>query len=124
MYANTTTIRSREKKGTLRRGISILMRLIRLTFISGPKQLLTSRISVKCASIMIIMCAPSLLFCSLLTFPALIFTSPNQNAYFHFSKMLDQDPTRWIVLTLAGICAIISLAIPATMTEPIEIDTY
>ena len=88
-----------------------------LTFICGPKLLLTSRISGKCAAIMTMMCTPSLLCCFILTIPGFIFQSPQQNAYFYFSKVLNEDPARWIVLLLAGTCTLMSLAIPATMTE-------
>jgi hypothetical protein len=92
--------------------------LLHLTFHYGPRQLLTSRISAKCAVTMMTMCAPSLLCCSLLTIPALLFQSPQQQAYFHFSRVLNEDPMRWIVLVLAGVCSILSLAMPATMPAP------
>ena len=100
------------------------MHYLRLTFISGPKQLLTSRISGTCAVFMAMMCAPALLFCSILTIPAMIFQSPQQNAYFHFAKVLEQDPARWVVLVLAGVCAVMSMAIPATMPAPRESIDY
>lgn len=102
----------------INRGLPHAKHFLWLTFVVGPKLLFTSRISGKCAAIMMIMCSPSLLFCSILTFPALIFQSPQQQAYFYFSKVLDQDPTRWIVLLLAGICALLSLAVPASMQPP------
>ncbi|MCX6877962.1 MAG: hypothetical protein NTW21_29725 [Verrucomicrobia bacterium] len=95
-----------------------LMSLLRLIFFSGPKVLVSSQISVKCAVAMVTMCAPALLFCALLTLPALIFQSPQQHAYFYFAKVLDEDPTRWFVLFLSGICVILSLALPATMSAP------
>lgn len=64
------------------------------------------------------LCAPSLLCCSLLTIPALLFQSPEQHAYFYFSKMLNEDPTHWLVVFLAAACAILSLAVPAFMPPP------
>jgi len=85
--------------------------------ISGPKVLLTSRISGKCAFIMSLMCAPSLIFCLMLTVPALIFQSPHQQAYFYFSMVLNDDPYRWVVLALSGICTLLSLAVPATIRD-------
>ena len=90
-------------------------RFLRMIFFHGPRQLLTSRISVKCAAIMMAMCSPALMFCSLLTLPSLLFQSPEQHAYFYFSRLINEDPSRWLVLLLAGICALISLAIPAIM---------
>jgi hypothetical protein len=94
-----------------------MKRDLELTFICGPKLLLTSRISGKCAAIMTMMCIPSLVCCFILTIPGFIFQSPQQNAYFYFSKVLNEDPARWIVLLLAGTCTLMSLAIPATMSE-------
>jgi hypothetical protein len=94
-----------------------LCRLPKLILITGPKVLLTSRISGKCAALMILLCAPSLLLCSILTVPALLFQSPQQHAYFYFSRLINQDPSRWLVLLLAGLCAVLALAIPATTAD-------
>jgi hypothetical protein len=99
-------------------GITQAKHYLHLTFISGPKVLLTSHISIKCAALMGIMCMPSLLFSFILTIPSIIFQSPQQQAYFYFSKVLEADPSRWIVLGLAGLCALMSLAIPATAPQP------
>ena len=92
--------------------------VLKLTFISGPKVLLTSQISVQCAAAMALMCMPAMLFCALLTLPAMLFESPQQNAYFYFAKVLEQDPARWIVLLLTAVCVLLSLALPATMKIP------
>lgn len=92
--------------------------LLKLVFISGPWVLLTSQISVKCATVMMIMCAPALFFSAMLTVPALVFKSPQQNAYYHFARVLEEDPTRWIALLLTGLCVLLSLALPATMAKP------
>ena len=100
-----------------RRGLWRVARYLRLIFFSGPKLLLTSRISGKCAFVMTVLCTPALLFSFMLTVPGLIFQSPHQHAYFYFSKVINEDPTRWIALCLAGLCALIALAIPATMIE-------
>jgi len=66
---------------------------------------------------MAMMCMPSLVFCALLTLPALIFRSPYQHAFFYFTKVLNEDPDRWAVLGLGGICTLLSLAVPATLRE-------
>ena len=50
--------------------------------------------------------------------PALIFRSPYQHAFFYFSMVLNEDPDRWAVLGLGGLCALMSLAVPATLREP------
>jgi len=83
--------------------------------IQGPRLLLTSRISLKCAAMMAALCMPALLCWTILTIPSLIFQSPHQQAYYYFSKTLNEDPTRWFVLLLAGACAIFSLAVPAAL---------
>lgn len=99
-------------------------RLMHLTFISGPWLLLTSRLSAKTASLMIMLCVPALLFCALLTIPGLLFDSPEQHAYYQFAKALDQDPTRWIILAITGICTLVALAIPATTARPMTAVRY
>ena len=95
-----------------------VMQYLKLTFFSGPKVLFTSQISVKCAAAMVTMCAPALAFCAILTLPALVFQSPQQNAYFYFARVLNEDPTCWIVLVLTGLCVVLSLSLPATMAGP------
>lgn len=87
--------------------------LLNLTFVCGPRLFLTTRLSAKNASLMILLCAPALLFCSMLIFPAMIFQSPQQQAYFYFAQILNQDPIRWIILAVAGVCAVSALAVPA-----------
>jgi hypothetical protein len=98
--------------------LSHVQRCLQLTFMSGPKVLVTSRISGKCAVIMALMCMPSLLCCFILTIPGLIFQSPQQHAYFYFSEVINEDPSRWIVLFFAGLCTLMSLAIPVSVARP------
>jgi hypothetical protein len=101
-----------------------IKRLLHITFISGPWLLLTSRLSAKTASLMIMLCVPALLFCALLTIPGALFDSPEQNAYYHFAKALDQDPTRWIILSVTGLCNLVALAVPATTGRPLTAIRY
>jgi len=105
-----------EKIRTSRRIVRILKRMT-LMFLLGPRNLLTSRISVKSAAMMMAMCAPSLLFCALLTIPSLIFHSPQQEAYYYFARLVNEDPVRWIALALAALCSVLSLAVPAADCE-------
>ena len=109
--------RSRGTRQPKRSVLALLLHVLRLTFVSGPKELLTSRISLKCAILMGLMCLPALLFCAMLTIPELVFQSPDQQAYFYFAKVLNQDPTRWFVLAFVGLCALVSLAMPEAMRE-------
>jgi len=117
MFTILTSTRCRTRKTATRHRLAVVMRHLRLIFITGPKLLFTTKISGKCAFIMMLMTAPSLLCCVMLTMPGIIFQSPQQQAYFYFSKMLENDPARWIVLMLAGICTLISLAVPAANGE-------
>jgi hypothetical protein len=111
-------------KSTASHGHLRLITMLRLTFITGPKVLITSRISGKCAALMLMLCSPSLLFWSVLTIPAFLFQEPQQNAYYYFSLVLNQDPGRWFVMLLAGTCAVLSLAIPATQPAPPASDGF
>jgi hypothetical protein len=101
----------------MRQFVASFGRLLRLTFVEGPKQLLNSRIDRKTAAIMTGMCAPALLCWAVLTLPSMVFRSPDQNAYYYFSQMINEDPVRWVVLMLATVCVVLSMAIPAAMRE-------
>ncbi len=92
-----------------------IAQLLRLIFIAGPKVLINSQISGLCATAMILMCMPSFILCSMMTIPEMVFRSPDQHAYYYFAQLLNQDPTRWVVLALAAMCTLFSLALPATM---------
>lgn len=95
-----------------------IMQALRLTFISGPRLLFTSRLSAKSASLMILLSIPALLLTLLLTIPPLLFNSPEQHAYYEFANAINHDPTYLIILAFAALCTIISLAIPATEPTP------
>jgi hypothetical protein len=87
----------------------------------GLTQLFKSNIHIKTAMIMILMCVPTLLFTAILTLPGLIFQSPEQHAYYYFSHVINNDPTRWVILTMNAICVILSLAMPAMEHQPQKI---
>lgn len=89
-------------------------------FMDGPRCLFRSRIEVKTAILMAMMCAPALIFCSILTLPGIIFRSPDQHAYYYFSQVINNDPIRWVVLGLSAICVIMSIAVPAMEAESEE----
>jgi hypothetical protein len=93
------------------------LKLLGLVLFAGPKRLLTERLSLKCAVLMVLMCIPSLLICALLTLPAMIFQSPHQQAYYYFSQMLNHDPLVWFVFGLATACTVLSLAMPGVIDE-------
>ena len=107
------------KTGSNRQGaVKRLMHFLKMLLFIGPRQLLTSRISGKCAAAMVVMCTPSLLCSAILTIPAMLFQSPQQHAYFYFSRGLEGDPFRWVAMLLAAVCAFLSLAMPAAMPAP------
>lgn len=66
---------------------------------------------------MILSCVPSLFYCAMLTIPGAVFNSPDYQAYFYFSKVLNDDPGHWVVLVITGLCTLFALALPATMPE-------
>jgi len=91
------------------------LQLVRMILRTGPMRLLTSRISLKCAFLMVLLCIPSLVVCATMTLPGLIFQSPQQNTFYHFAIALGQDPWRWVALSLAAICTLFALAMPDTI---------
>jgi hypothetical protein len=84
----------------------------------GPQRLLTSRISGKCAALMVFLCSPSLLFAAALTLPALLFQSPNQQAYFYFGQLIQREPANWLIMPIVAACALSALIMPAALPEP------
>lgn len=89
----------------------------RLIFFTGPKTLLTSRITGKCATLMALLLAPSLIISLLLLLPPILFQSPEQHAYFYFAQVLDSDPERWLPMSFAILCTLVAMAIPAAMPK-------
>lgn len=94
-------------------GMGFCVRIFRAIFIVGPCTLLTSGLNFKSAAMMIMLCVPALLFCGMLTIPAILFTSPQQNAYFYFAVGLNHDPIRFLGLLLACTSTLVALAVPA-----------
>lgn len=122
-----TPVTPRRVKNAVSHGIFTthgLARLIRLSLISGPWLLLTSRLSKKNASLMMLLCAPALLLFALLTLPTLIFQSPQQQAYYYFAQILNHDSVNWGILALMGLCTMTALAIPAMVPRPVTAIRY
>jgi hypothetical protein len=86
-----------------------------MILVTGPWRLVSSRISLKCAILMVLLCIPSFVVCATMTLPDLIFQSPQQNTCYHFAAALGQDPWRWVALSLATVCVLFSLALPDTI---------
>jgi hypothetical protein len=95
-----------------------VMRLLRITFISGPFLLFTTRLSIRHAAMMILLCTPALILVSFLTIPTFLFSSPEHHAYYEFANILTKDPAQWFILPFAALCSMIALAVPATASKP------
>lgn len=95
--------------------IPFLLKIPRLAFITGPRVLLTARITNKCAALMSLLLVTSLVSCLFILLPPVLFQSPQQNAYFYFAEILDRDPSRWLMVALSALCVLIALTIPAAM---------
>lgn len=89
-------------------------------FFKGPKAFFSSQITGVCGALMILLCLPSLLYCALLTLPGILFYSPEQHAYYYFSRILNEDPSRWIIMSVAILCTMLALALPATMPAKVN----
>lgn len=98
--------------------------ILRLTFLTGPWLLVSSRISPKSASMMMMLCAPAMVLYGMLTLPTLLFPSPDQQAYFYFGRMLNEDPARWVIFGLAALCTVVALAVPASEEKPLQVSRY
>lgn len=86
-------------------------------FKTGISRLLNSRIDRKIAAIMATMCMPALLVSAILTIPGMVFRTPDQNAYYYFAVMLENDPIRWLALFLCAVTVVFSLAVPSLDIE-------
>ena len=109
-----------EPRQVLHTAMTLMKRLAKPAarcLIHGPVVLLTSRITVKCATLMVMLCMPSLIFCGILTLPQFLFESPHESAYGFFSRLINEDPSRWAVLFLTAVCAVLALAVPAVMPK-------
>lgn len=102
-------------RSVVQKAVLLALKLPRLVFYAGPRVLLTARITSKCAVLMTLLLAPSLLTSLFLSLPSVLFQSPQQNAYYYFAIVLDHDPGRWLPMSFAVLCLLVALAIPASM---------
>ncbi len=78
-----------------------------------PRRMFTSRLSGRNAAILMMLCAPPLLLFAAMNVPALIFESPEQQAYFYFARSLNQELSSSFALWLAGLCLLFAMLLPA-----------
>ncbi len=87
---------------------------LKLTFWSGPRLLFTSRLSLRTAGFMIAAAVPAIICTTVMTVPALVYTTPESNAYFYFGRIMQSDPVSWIPMGVAAFCSILALAVPTS----------
>ncbi|MEK7952092.1 hypothetical protein [Luteolibacter soli] len=87
-------------------------RFFRSWFIDGPRLLLTGRFSHREAAFIAISALPALLALGLITLPALLFDSPQQNAFYHFGQYLKGENTAMMPMALGVISALFSFRFP------------
>lgn len=87
---------------------------LKLTFWSGPRLLFTSRLSLRTAGFMIAAAVPAIVCSTVMTVPALVYSTPESNAYFYFGRIMQTDPVSWIPLGVASFCSILALAVPTS----------
>lgn len=95
-----------------------IQRLARVIFLTGPRLMLTSRLSRRSATYMIMLCVPAIVLFISTTLPRWLFQSPDQEAYFYFAGTFTQDLSKGYLLVLSALCMLLVLAMPATSPEP------
>lgn len=93
--------------------LSGFRRFARLVMVTGPRKLLSSRLSSRSSSFIMLLCIPAIALFVLATVPTMIFQSPEQAAYFHFARTLSQDLSSGFVLALSVLCMIFAFVLPA-----------
>jgi hypothetical protein len=93
-------------------------RLAGLVLVSGPRKILSSRLSTRSSSFIMLLCVPAIVLFVLATVPTMIFQSPEQAAYFYFARTLSQDLSGGIVLALSALCMIFAFVVPAAEPDP------
>ncbi|MES2657868.1 MAG: hypothetical protein V4689_04575 [Verrucomicrobiota bacterium] len=98
--------------------LSTLRQLARLTFITGPRKMFTSRMSSRCATYIMLLCLPAIALFLAITLPPIIFQSPDQKAYFYFATTLSRDLSSGYILALSVLCMFVAMALPAAEPDP------
>lgn len=86
-------------------------------FIEGPKILINSRISARCAGWMSMLCAPSLMLFCVFFLPSAIFQDPEQHRFYHFGVALTSHLPVFPML-LSVLCVFVALYLPTRFSAP------
>ena len=81
-------------------------------FIDGPRLLLTGKFSHREAMFIAMSALPALLALGLITLPAYLFDSPQQNAFYHFGQCLKAENTSLIPMVFGAIASLFSFRFP------------
>ncbi len=120
MFLKLKPATSRNFKNTDKSGafsFTGLKRLALLDLFTGPRKLLSSQLSARSSSYIMLLCIPAIALFFSTTVPALIFDSPQQEAYFYFAQTLSRDLSNGFTLCVAVVCMILALVVPAAESD-------
>lgn len=81
-------------------------------FVEGPRLLLKGNFTRRAAGFMIAAATPAILTGMVLTIPALLFHTPEHNAYFHFARIIQDESASLLPVVLGTISSIFSFRLP------------
>jgi hypothetical protein len=87
-------------------------RFFRSWFIDGPRLLLTGNFSHREATFIAMSALPALLALGLITVPAYLFDSPQQNAFYHFGQCLKGENTSLIPMAFGVLSSLFCFRFP------------
>ncbi|RYD35737.1 MAG: hypothetical protein EOP85_18775 [Verrucomicrobiaceae bacterium] len=93
---------------SLKKATSVLPVLL-----SGPRQLVTTGLTVKSACLMILLSIPMMLVTAMITVPGFVFSDQQNETYFFIASNLTQDLGGGVILCLAAGFSILALMVPA-----------
>lgn len=81
-------------------------------FIDGPRLILQGRFTRREGIFMAVAAAPAILATLFLTLPGLVFDSPDQQAFFHFARGIQEEAISAFPIVLGAISSLCSLRFP------------
>lgn len=87
-------------------------RFFRSWLIDGPRLLLTGRFTHREAAFIAISALPALMAVALITLPAYLFDSPQQNAFYHFGQCLKGENMSLIPMGFGVLSSLFSFRFP------------
>lgn len=76
-------------------------------------------ISVRQYGFIIAAVVPVIVCFLVLTVPALIFRTPEHQAYFYFGRILSDDPVCLFPMAIAAVCTFVALSMPVAHSRPL-----